>query len=102
MMIHDVVETKRGRPPDEGVSKSVRPREAAPTSDAALGLREAWSRRFVAWFLDATGGDEHPDGGPAGHRWRMEYFDCVRDPQAFERYAEKEIEAYAKMKRGGE
>lgn len=63
--------------------------------DRARGPAQGWSFLFVTWFIFATGGEiEHPDGGPAGHRWRMEYFDCVRDPQAFEQYADEEVRAY--------
>jgi hypothetical protein len=56
-----------------------------------LHVREEWSLRFVRWFLSLTGGDEHPDGGPGGHRWRIEYFECVRDPQTYQHQAEYEI-----------
>lgn len=66
----------------------------APAATGPLADREAWARPFTAWFLAMTGGDPEIDGVPSGHRWRMEYFDCVRDPQAFEQYAEEEIRAY--------
>lgn len=95
--MNDLIELKRARPPD-GESSEValveRPRGAAPSVSATQQDRERWSQLFVAWFLSVTGGDVHPDGGPAGHRWRMEYFECVRDPQAFERYADTYINAY--------
>ncbi len=90
----DAIETKRARPPDSQIAGPARPADPTPSSADTLEWREDWSRRFVAWFLAMTGGDVHPDGGPVGHRWRLEYFECVRDPQAFEKYAENEIEAY--------
>lgn len=92
----EVIERKRLGPPADATSLA----GPAPSNGAELSVREAWSKRFVARFLEATGGDMHPDGGPAGHRWRMEYFDCVRDPQAFEKYAKEEIRAYEENDNG--
>lgn len=86
-----------------GWSVDVRPALRAPSSAAAYAEREAWAQLFVAWFLSLTGGDPEIDGVPSGHRWRLEYFECVRDPQTFERRAEQEIEAFfAKEKIDGE
>jgi hypothetical protein len=87
----DGFETKRS----SAVPVPVRPADTAPPSSAALEEREDWSERFVWWFLSETGGDPDVEGVPTGHRWRIEYFDCVRDPQAFERYAEQAIAAYS-------
>jgi hypothetical protein len=97
----DVIELKRAKPPDQtdGEGGLARPQAAAPKASASATERERWSQVFVAWFLSMTGGDLNPDGGPAGYRWRIEYFDCVRDPEAFERRAEQEIEIY--KTRGG-
>ena len=51
------------------------------------------------WFLSVTGGDPEIEGVPTGHRWRMEYFECVAHPAAFEERALRDIELYA-AKRG--
>lgn len=77
-----------------------RPIENAPPSSAPFPDREEWSGQFVPWYFSQTGGEiEHPDA-PAGYRWRMEFFDCVADPQSFEKYAEDEILLYKAQ--GGE
>lgn len=95
MVASDLVELKRACAPDKPhAASSGRPTEPAPSFDAPPEARETWAFLFVPWFLEMTGGDQHPDGGPAGHRWRMEFFECMRDPQAFEQYAEHEIAAY--------
>lgn len=83
--------------PADGFDKywvPTRPQTAAPATSAPLADREAWSWVFTAWLLAMTGGDPEIEGVPTGQRWRMEYFDCVRDPQAFEKYAEEEVRAY--------
>lgn len=82
----DGFERKRLFPP-----APTRPTDAAPSPGAAIEEREDWAERFVSWFLEAAGGDPDIEGVPVGHRWRMEYFDCVRDPRTFEQQADKEI-----------
>lgn len=67
---------------------------AAPASTAPLAEREAWAAEFVPSFLCQTGGDPEIEGVPAGRRWRQEYFECVRDPQAFQQRADEEILAF--------
>jgi hypothetical protein len=76
-------------------SSSSQPRDPAPSSAAPLEEREDWAQRYVAWFFSVTGGDPEIDGVPVGHRWRIEYFQCVRDPRGFEEDTQREIQAYA-------
>lgn len=71
-----------------------RPREAPPSASQPLADRERWSSRFVPWYFSQTGGEIELPDVPAGQRWRIEYFECVADPEAFEKYAEDEIQAY--------
>lgn len=71
-----------------------RPNDVAPLASASLEERQDWAERMVWWFLSVTGGDPEIEGVPAGHRWRMEYFECVRDPRAFEAYADAYVENY--------
>lgn len=86
----DGFETKRAC----SLPPPVRPSDAAPTATSSLDERQDWAERFVGWFLSVTGGDPEFDGIPAGHRWRVEYFECVSDPQAFEQRALVEIQLY--------
>jgi hypothetical protein len=98
-----LLETKRMKAP-EAPGALARPTDPAPSKDAPLEERKAWSTRFVRWFMSRTGG-EWPDppeasdgnaGSLLGRRWRDEFFACVSDPQAFEAFAEQEIETYSK------
>lgn len=71
-----------------------RPKDPAPDAAAPETIREDWSGRFVPWYFSQTGGEIEIPDVPAGQRWRMEYFECVADPQTFEQYAEHEIRVY--------
>lgn len=76
----------------------VRPDDPPPAASAPLDDREDWAEREVWWFLAETGGDPEIEGVPAGNRWRQEYFECVRDPQALQQYAEQEIQVFKAAK----
>jgi hypothetical protein len=71
-----------------------------PPSSASLPEREAWAARCLPRFFDLTGGEwpEPPEavnaGAFVGRRWRQEFADAVRDPQAFAEYAQQQIQAY--------
>jgi hypothetical protein len=91
-MAADGFETKR----------EVRRLSMPPSWSAPLAEREAWAIKFLPRFFELTGGEwpEPPeaidDGGGAylGRRWRAEFSECVRDPQRFQEYAEREIADY--------
>lgn len=104
----DGMEFKRAKAPLEGdeclnyLSEAdwPRPTEPAPSATALLVDREEWSSRFVPWYFSQTAGEIELPDIPAGQRWRIEYFECVADPEAFEKHAEQEIEAYRTKESG--
>jgi len=71
--------------------QQARPTAHAPRADAPYDEKAAWAYAVVSWRLGVGGGaEEHPDGGLGGHAWRLEFFECARDPQAYERMMEGE------------
>lgn len=105
----DGMEFKRGsvRPPEANLRVNYlreedwpRPKDAAPSRSALLADREEWSARFVPWYFSQTGGEVELPDIPAGQRWRAEYFQCVADPEEFEKCVEREIGAHSEKESG--
>jgi len=69
-----------------------RPASSAPSADAPYDVRAAWSRDYVAWYIEQTpqAGALPPDVRNT-HRFEIEFETCVPDPQAYERQTLEEL-----------
>jgi hypothetical protein len=71
---------------------AARPADPAPSKHASYEARAEWSERYVAWFMART---PHQGAAPADvdstHRYQVEFFSCVLDPQAYEHDTQREL-----------
>jgi hypothetical protein len=70
----------------------LRPSDSPPASTAPYEVRAEWSERYVNWLIAQT-----PPEGPLpfdvdpSHRYQIEFFSCVTDPQAYARRTAAEL-----------
>lgn len=64
----------------------LRPNDPPPARTAPYDTRADWSERYVNWLIDQT-----PAEGPMpfdidpSHRYQVEFFSCVMDPETYAR-----------------
>lgn len=68
-----------------------RPNDPPPARTAPYEIRAEWSERYVNWLIAQTPTDgPMPFDVPPSHRYQVEFFSCVMDPQTYARRTAQE------------